>query len=98
MRRFPNGVDAGSFFEKRCPSHRPDWVQVAPGPGDRGGEIDYCRLADEPSIVWAANLAALELHAPMARCHDIETPAMVVFDLVRREYRGMRIDECSRCA
>ena len=70
MRRFPNGVDAGSFFEKRCPSHRPQWVQVAPGPGDRGGAIDYCRLADEASVVWAANLAALELHAPMARCVD----------------------------
>src|SRR5438445_11947560 len=44
MRRFPNGVDAGSFFEKRCPRHRPDWVPVAPGPGDHGGAIDYCRL------------------------------------------------------
>ena len=81
MRRFPNGVDAGSFFEKRCPKHRPEWVQVALGPGDRGGAIDYCRLTDEASIVWAANLAALELHAPMARCDDIETPTMVVFDL-----------------
>jgi bifunctional non-homologous end joining protein LigD len=81
MRRFPNGVDAGSFFEKRCPNHRPKWVQVAPGPGDSGGAIDYCRLADEASIVWAANLAALELHAPMARGVDIETPTMVVFDL-----------------
>jgi len=81
MRRFPNGVDDKSFFEKRCPSHRPDWVGVCPGPGDRGGAIDYCRLADRASLVWAANLAALELHAPMARCNDIETPTMVVFDL-----------------
>jgi len=81
MRRFPNGVDDKSFFEKRCPSHRPDWVGVCPGPGDRGGAIDYCRLSDLPSVVWAANLAALELHAPMARCGDIETPSMVVFDL-----------------
>jgi bifunctional non-homologous end joining protein LigD len=81
MRRFPNGVDDKSFFEKRCPSHRPEWVGVCPGPGDRGGAIDYCRLADVPSVVWAANLAALELHAPMARCGDIETPSMVVFDL-----------------
>ncbi|MFL6205001.1 MAG: non-homologous end-joining DNA ligase [Acidimicrobiales bacterium] len=81
MRRFPNGVDDKSFFEKRCPSHRPEWVQVALGPGDRGGAIEYCQLADRASLVWAANLAALELHAPMARCHDIETPTMVVFDL-----------------
>ena len=81
MRRFPNGVDDKSFFEKRCPSHRPEWVQVALGPGDRGGAIEYCHLADRASLVWAANLAALELHAPMARCGDIETPTMVVFDL-----------------
>lgn len=81
MRRFPNGVDDTSFFEKRCPSHRPEWVQTAPGPGDKGGAINYCRLADVASIVWAANLAAIELHAPMARGDDMETPTMVVFDL-----------------
>jgi bifunctional non-homologous end joining protein LigD len=81
LRRFPNGVDDKSFFEKRCPKHRPEWVRVALGPGDRGGPIEYCNLADRASLVWAANMAALELHAPMARCHDIETPTMVVFDL-----------------
>jgi len=93
MRRFPNGVDAGSFFEKRCPKHRPEWVQVAPGPGDHGGAIDYCRLADEASVVWAANMAALELHAPMARCDDIETPTMVVFDLDPGAPAGM--EDCA---
>jgi bifunctional non-homologous end joining protein LigD len=81
MRRFPNGVDAPSFFEKRCPSHRPGWVGTADGPGDRGGAIGYCLLDSVPAIVWAANLAAIELHAPMARASDIEAPQMVVFDL-----------------
>ncbi|MDQ3294032.1 MAG: hypothetical protein M3527_06245, partial [Actinomycetota bacterium] len=81
LRRFPDGVEAGSFFEKRCPGHRPDWVPVCLGPGDSGGAIGYCRLDSLPAIVWAANMAALELHGPMARCADIETPTMVVFDL-----------------
>ncbi|MEY2571150.1 MAG: bifunctional non-ous end joining protein LigD [Acidimicrobiaceae bacterium] len=81
LRRFPNGVDEKSFFEKRCASHRPEWVPVCLGPGDRAGGIDYCRLDSVPAIVWAANMAALEIHAPMARCDDIETPTMVVFDL-----------------
>jgi bifunctional non-homologous end joining protein LigD len=81
MRRFPNGVDAKSFFEKRCASHRPEWVPVCMGPGDRVGGIEYCRLDSVPAIVWAANMAGLEIHAPMARCEDIETPTMVVFDL-----------------
>jgi bifunctional non-homologous end joining protein LigD len=81
LRRFPDGVEGGSFFEKRCPSHRPDWVPTAPGPGDRNGTIQYCRLDSRAALVWSANLAALEVHAPMARCDDIETPTMVVFDL-----------------
>ena len=81
LRRYPDGVDAGSFFEKRCASHRPDWVPVALGPGDRGGPIEYCRLDSRAALVWSANMAALEVHAPMARADDIETPTMVVFDL-----------------
>jgi bifunctional non-homologous end joining protein LigD len=81
LRRYPNGVDQKSFFEKRCPSHRPDFVAVAPGPGDRGGVLEYCRFDDRASLVWAANMAALELHTPMARADDIESPTMVVFDL-----------------
>jgi len=80
MRRFPNGVEAGSFFEKRCPEHRPEWVQTGEGPGDRGGAIQYCRLTEVAAVAWAANLAAIELHAPMARVEDIESPTMVVFD------------------
>jgi len=81
FRRFPDGVEGQSFFEKRCPSHRPDWVEAVEGPGDRGGTIGYCQLSEVASLAWAANLAALELHAPMARSHDIETPTMAVFDL-----------------
>lgn len=81
LRRFPDGVDGNSFFEKRCPSHRPDWVDAVEGPGDRTGVVRYCRLAEVAAFAWVANLAALELHAPMARADDIETPTMVVFDL-----------------
>ncbi len=81
LRRWPDGVDGPSFFEKRCPSHRPEWLEVAAGPGDRGGSIDYCRLSEPAALVWTANLAALEIHAPMARAADIESPTMVVFDL-----------------
>ena len=81
FKRFPDGVDGGSFFEKRCPKHRPPWVQTAAGPGDNKGTIQYCELDERPALVWAANMAALELHAPMARAADIETPRAVVFDL-----------------
>lgn len=81
LRRWPNGVTEQSFFEKRCPSHRPGWVGTCLGPGDRSGGIEYCRLDSIAALAWTANLAALEIHAPMARCGEIDSPSMLVFDL-----------------
>jgi bifunctional non-homologous end joining protein LigD len=80
FRRFPNGTDAKGFFEKRCPSHRPEWVSVALGPGDRAGGIEYCRIEEPAAMVWAANMAAIEIHAPMALAADLATPRTLVFD------------------
>jgi bifunctional non-homologous end joining protein LigD len=96
LRRYPDGVDANSFFEKRCPEHRPPWVGTALGPGDRKGGIGYCVLSDVPSLAWAANMAALEIHAPMARADDIDAPTMVVFDLDPGE--PATIVDCCRVA
>jgi bifunctional non-homologous end joining protein LigD len=95
LRRFPDGVEGGSFFEKRCPGHRPDWLGTVLGPGDRNGNIHYCCLDSAPALVWAANMAALEVHAPMARS-DIETPTMCVFDLDPGD--GTSIVECADVA
>ena len=81
LRRWPDGVDGPSFFNKQCPSHRPSWLETSIGPGDRDDAIHYCRLEEEASLVWTANLAALELHAPMARSVDLDTPTIMVFDL-----------------
>jgi bifunctional non-homologous end joining protein LigD len=81
LRRWPDGVEGQSFFEKRCPKHRPEWIDTAEGPGDRGGPIGYCCLDEVAALAWSANMAALEIHAPMARAVDIDSPTMVVFDL-----------------
>ncbi len=96
LRRWPNGVDQPSFFQKTCPGHRPPWVDVAIGPGDGDNGIEYCRLDEVASLVWTANLAALELHAPMARCDDLASPTMVVFDLDPGP--GTALPECCRVA
>jgi bifunctional non-homologous end joining protein LigD len=80
LKRFPDGVETKGFFEKRCPSHRPDWMPTAIGPGDREGEVRYCVLDEPAALVWAANMAALELHAPMALAEDLDAPRAVVFD------------------
>ena len=81
FKRWPDGVTAEPFFNKRAPSHRPDWVSTCVGPGDKGKGIDYPVLSEVAALAWSANLAALEIHAPMARCVDIESPTIVVFDL-----------------
>ncbi len=104
--RYPDGVQGKSFFEKRCPGHRPDWVRTALGRGDRRartaadrsgtGGIDYCVLSDVPSIVWAANLAAIEMHTPMARAAKMDIPTMAVFDLDPGAPAAMR--ECAEVA
>lgn len=96
LKRYPNGVDDKSFFEKRCPSHRPDWVPTVRGPGDRGGPVHYCCLDEVAALAWTANLAALEIHAPMALGHDPDHPTMVVFDLDPGEPAAMA--ECCRVA
>lgn len=92
MRRFPDGIDGESFFNKRAPSWKPDWVDAVRGPGESKGPIDYCNLNEVAALAWSANLAALELHAPMARHVDIESPTMVVYDLDPGE--GMSITDC----
>lgn len=96
FRRFPDGVAGESFFNKRAPDWRPDWLTAVRGPGQRDGPIDYCQLDEVAAVAWAANLAAIELHAPMARSNDIESPTMVVFDLDPGE--GTSIVECAHVA
>ena len=77
FKRYPNGVDADSFFEKNCPGHRPDWMGVLPGPGD----VSSCHIDHPAGLVWAGNQAALEIHVPMARAEVPECPTTLAFDL-----------------
>jgi bifunctional non-homologous end joining protein LigD len=82
MKRYPDGVDAGHFYEKRCPKHRPEWVRTAKVWSERHKEeIDYCLIEDLPTLVWAANLADIELHTSLSLAAAIEQPTAVVFDL-----------------
>jgi bifunctional non-homologous end joining protein LigD len=76
LRRFPNGVGGPSFFEKNCPSHRPAWV-----PTIRMGDVSFCLLEEPASLVWVANLAAMELHPSLATRADLARPTSIVFDL-----------------
>jgi bifunctional non-homologous end joining protein LigD len=79
-KRYPDGVEGKSFFEKQCPSHRPDWVAIAPIPLSKK-IVEFCVCNDLPTLVWLGNLAALELHTSLSRAEPVERPTMMVFDL-----------------
>jgi bifunctional non-homologous end joining protein LigD len=82
LKRYPNGVDEGFFYEKRCPKHRPEWVHTAPiWSGRNEGEIDYCVCDDRATLIWVAQLASLELHPSLSRAQEIERPTVLAFDL-----------------
>ena len=82
LKRYPSGVDHEFFFEKNATKHRPDWVQTAPiwSEGNQR-EISYILANDLATIVWLANLAAIELHPSLSLAADIECPRTMVFDL-----------------
>ncbi len=79
--RYPNGVDAAHFYEKRCPPHAPDWVRTAAVPSGRAGVVNHVVCSDLATLVWLANLAALELHPLLAKAERLDHPTSLVFDL-----------------
>ena len=80
LKRYPDGVEGQHFYEKQCPKHRPKWVKTVPIPA-RGKTIDFCLAQDLPTLVWAANLADLELHTSLSKKRDIVQPTTLAFDL-----------------
>jgi bifunctional non-homologous end joining protein LigD len=78
--RAPDGPGGNRFFEKNCPSHHPDWVDVSPGFEATGG-TKGCIIDEVPALVWLANLAALELHTHQWTMDDPAHPTALVLDL-----------------
>nr|WP_245804855.1 non-homologous end-joining DNA ligase [Amycolatopsis australiensis] len=107
--RFPDGVGDQQFFEKNVPNGAPGWLPsvALPSTGarsrhaERGEPITYPLLDELGALVWAANMAALELHVPQWRI-DPGPPAArglpdrLVFDLDPGP--GTSIVECCRVA
>ncbi len=82
LKRYPNGVDKMFFYEKMCPSHRPEWVHTKKIPAQREeGYVNYCVANEAATLVWVANLASLELHVLLSREENIQQPTSMVFDL-----------------
>jgi len=84
LRRFPEGVEDldAAFFEKRCPKHRPKWVKTAKvQAGPRAGIIEFCVCDSLPTLIWMAQLAAIELHPSLSLSKAPKRPTVLAFDL-----------------
>ncbi|GAA0437938.1 hypothetical protein Aca07nite_46750 [Actinoplanes capillaceus] len=96
--RYPNGVDEAHFFEKNKPGGTPDWVRLerlpVPGSTKSRETIDFVVVDDLPTLVWLANLAAIELHTPQWRIGA--DPDLLVVDLDPGAPAGLR--ECCAVA
>jgi len=79
--RFPDGVEGQRFYEKRAPKHTPDWVHTAPIEMGTAGTIDFVVADDRATLIWLAQLAALELHPSLSRGDAPDKPTVVAFDL-----------------
>ena len=85
LKRYPESVDGEAFFQKHVTEHRPDWIQTATvssaSSRARGTMVTYLVIDNLPALIWAANLAGLELHVPQWRMPDVREPDLLVFDL-----------------
>lgn len=97
MKRYPDGVEKFFFYEKHCPAHRPKWLRtVRVASRQDRGDIPYCVIDSLPALIWAANLADLELHVSLARIRALQRPTALVFDLDPGE--GTTLLDCGRVA
>ena len=85
MKRYPDGWQGKSFFQKQAPSHMPDWIGTAAFPAStREGErrvIDYALVDDELALLWMVNMGCIDMHAWASRVDKPERPDWVMFDL-----------------
>ena len=82
LKRYPNGATGKFFYQKSCPKGKPPWVHTLPVWSEgRGENISYCLMDSLPALIWAANMAALELHPSLSAAADISRPTVMVFDL-----------------
>jgi bifunctional non-homologous end joining protein LigD len=95
LKRYPNGVEGGHFYEKQAPSHRPEWVRAEPIEL-RSKTINFVVCDDLPTLVWLANLADLELHPSLSLVDDINRPTVMAFDLDPGS--GTGLPECCEVA
>jgi bifunctional non-homologous end joining protein LigD len=82
MRRYPNGIEAKSFFQKEAPESIPDWIRRATVHSDeRGGEMDYVMAEDRASLLFLTNLGCIDHNPWSSQADRQDYPDYVFFDL-----------------
>jgi bifunctional non-homologous end joining protein LigD len=85
MKRYPDGWQGKSFFQKQAPTHMPDWIETAAFPAStREGEtkvIDYALVDDDLALLWMVNMGCIDMHAWASRADRPQRPDWVMFDL-----------------
>jgi DNA ligase D-like protein (predicted polymerase)/DNA ligase D-like protein (predicted 3'-phosphoesterase) len=79
LRRFPNGIDGETFFQKNLENH-PDWVETIPIE-HKNKEVNYLLIQNEQSLLYAANLGCIEIHPFFSRIRKLHSPDYLMFDL-----------------
>lgn len=81
MHRWPDGVDGESFYQKRVPASRPDWLQTVEIRFPSGRTARELVVADAAHVVWAVNLGCIDLNPWPVRRGDVDRPDELRVDL-----------------
>ena len=79
--RYPDGIDGEHFYQKRAPTARPSWIEVADIHFPSGRAAQEVVPRDAAALAWLANLACLELHPHPVRADNLEHPDELRIDL-----------------
>ncbi len=79
--RYADGIHGESFYQKRAPHARPEWVEVVALRFPSGRTAEEVVPRDAAALAWMANLGCLELHPHPVRAEDLDHPDELRIDL-----------------
>jgi len=80
--RYPDGIQQEGFYGKDVPKGTPEWVETFRRYSKTAKRyLDYIVCNNLDTLLWLANLAALEIHIPLAKTYSYEKPDMLLFDV-----------------
>lgn len=81
LKRFPDGVDAEPFYQKRAPTHRPPWIETAVFTFPSGRTAEEVVVRDAAALAWVVNLGCVDLNPQPVRAGDLDHPDELRIDL-----------------